>query len=57
MNNVNGTDVTLLSLSMTAFSGAMAALAAHDYIVAAGSFVGGVAFTYLYHKFGSSSQS
>lgn len=53
MNQVSGTDVTLLSLSLAAFTGATTALVAHDYYVAGGMMAMGVLLTYLYHKFGS----
>ncbi len=53
MNNVNPTDVTLLTLAMGALSGSIATLTQHDYPVAGGLLVIGIVLIYLYHKLGS----
>lgn len=54
MNPVNAVDVTFMSLALGDFSAAAAALTSHDYPVAGGLLVLGIALVYLYHKFGSS---
>lgn len=53
MNQVNGVDVTFMSLALADFTGVSTALIAHDYTVAGGLFVVGVGLVYLYHRFGS----
>lgn len=53
MNKVNFQDVTFMSLSLGAFSGATTYLVAHDYPVAGGLFMIGIVLTYLYHKLGN----
>lgn len=53
MNQVNITDVSLLTLATGALSGVVPALSAHDYLVSGGLFVVGLVFMYCYHKFGS----
>lgn len=57
MNNVNVTDVTLMTLALGALGGVTPALMSHDYPVAGGLLVLGVVLTYLYHKLGSTIQA
>lgn len=57
MNQVDPTDVTLMSLSLADFMAASVAIQAHDYYVFGGLAVLGVVLVYLYHKFGTSSPS
>ncbi len=54
MNNVNGTDVTLLSLATGSFGLVGSSLLTHDFPVAIGLTVLGVILVYCYHRFGSS---
>lgn len=53
MNNVSVADVTFMSLAFGDFTAATTALTSHDYYVAVGLFVIGIALVYMYHKFGS----
>lgn len=53
MNQVNTSDVTMMTLAIADFVAAGNALHAHDFPVAIGLFVVGAFLVYVYHKIGS----